>query len=91
MKSQHWPSAPPIVPHELLYRTSPRHPIILRIDRLLPIQVAIINLKSATLNGVEDPMPIRDCASFGSRVTNINSAITAAPGNHHHVKLESNL
>ena len=77
MQSQHWPSAPPNVLHELLYRTSPRLPKIQRTDRVLPIQVAIINSKSATLKGIEDPMPTEDCASFRSKETNIKNAITA--------------
>ena len=77
MQSQHWPNAPPNVLHELLYKTSPRLPKIQRTDRVLPIQVAIINSKSTTLKGIEDPMPIEDCASFCSKETNLKNAITA--------------
>ena len=77
MQSPNLGSATPNVLHELLYKTSPRHPKIQRTDIVLPIQVAIINSKSTTLKRIEEPMPSEDCASFRSKETNLNNAVTA--------------
>ena len=76
MQSPNRPNATPNVLHELLYKTSPRLPKIQRTDTVLPIQVTIMNSKSATLKRIEDLMPSEDCANFRSKETNLKNAIT---------------